>query len=187
MNSGMTITVVKSEPGLISKYHMSPVPMVPVPVPACPYAASVAIQSGRVSDTPLLTNVFLPCGQKHNVQLYPDSRRREKPVSPHDSEKDMVSSWCIHPRPMPMWPLDGSSLLPNTTEDFGDAALWHPCCSSISPSETAHDQTTKQWVQEFQISYWLIPIWYLKCNLCTATAHSWMYMIQMRHTAFRSN
>ena len=28
-------------------------------------------------------------------------------------------------------------------------------CSLISPCDTAHDQTTKQWVQEFQVGYWL--------------------------------
>ena len=58
-----------------------------------------------LGDTHLLPNVFGPCGQKHNVQsyqLYPDSRRWDKPVSPHGSDKDNVFSLCVHPQPMPM-------------------------------------------------------------------------------------
>ena len=41
-----------------------------------------------------------------------------------------------------------------------DRGLWR-ChlvtllCSSILPSETTHNQTTEQWVQEFQVGYWL--------------------------------
>ena len=42
-NSGTTITLVKAEPGLINKYHMRTVLMVPISVPACPNAASVVM------------------------------------------------------------------------------------------------------------------------------------------------
>ena len=58
-------------------------------------------------------------------QLDPDSRRWEKPVSPHVSNNGMTFPLCSHSQLMPMWPLDSSSGLSNTTEDFGDATLWH--------------------------------------------------------------
>ena len=52
---------------------------------------------------------------------------------------------------MPMWLFRSSK---------HDGGLWR-ChlvtllCSSISPSATTHDETIEQWVQEFQVGYWL--------------------------------
>ena len=136
-NSGTTITVVKAEPGLINIYHMRPVLMVPVPVPVCPYAASVAMIMGQSVASGLTSWVIPSCYQtsldctgrktmsSSPDQLYPDSRRWEKPVSTHVSNNGMTFPLCSHSQLMPMWPLDSSSGLPNTTEDFVDATLWH--------------------------------------------------------------
>ena len=68
-------------------------------------------------------------------QLYPDSRWWEKLVSPHDSDKCRVFLWCWcgHPQTMPLWPLDSSSGIPYTTEDLGDATLWHSCVPRYRP------------------------------------------------------
>ena len=59
-------------------------------------------------------------------------------------------SLSLNPQLMPMWPLDISSGIPSTTQGFGDATMWHPCVPQYRPG-----QTTEQWVQEFQMGYWL--------------------------------
>ena len=172
-----------------------PVLMVPVSVPACPYAASASMimsQSGSsgwtswVIPSSYLTSLDRAGSKTASSspnQLYPDSRRWEKPVSPHDSDKGTVFFWCGYPHVIPMLPLDSFSGLPNMTEDFGDAmfpdiSLW----DSPRPDN---------WKMNSRISGGIlaamIPTLFGNCNLCTATAHSWMHSTQMRHTVFWSN
>ena len=176
-----------------SPSHMRPVLMVvPVPLPSCPYAAwatMIMSQSGASGwtswaisscyQTPL-DRVGRNKTSSSPDQLYPDSRRWEKPVSPQDSDKRPVFPWCDHPQPMPMWHLDSSSGLPNTTGVFGDATLWHSCALRYHP---LRQPTTRQPTNEFKNSRWDIG-WHdcqfvLKLHLCTATAQSWMYSIKI--------
>ena len=43
-NSDMTIWMAEDHPGLISKYHVKPVLMIPVRVPACQYVAAAMVE-----------------------------------------------------------------------------------------------------------------------------------------------
>ena len=52
---------------------------------------------------------------------------------------------------MPVWPLDSSSGLLNTTEGFGDAALWNSCVPQYRPLT---QPTTRQPNNEFNNSRW---------------------------------
>ena len=165
MNLGMTITVVKSEPVLISKYHMRPVLMVLVPVHACLYAVSAAMitsQSGASGWTSWAIASyyqisFVRAGRNMTSsspdRLYPYSQWWEEPVSPHDLDEGTVFPWCGHPQPMPMRPLDSISSLTNRTEDFGDVTLWHSC---VPWYRLLRPHTTRQQNNEFKISMWNI-------------------------------
>ena len=94
-----------------NKYHMRPVLVVLVPVPACPYAASAVMAMSRSeasgSTSWVVTRSWYQTSLDHagrNTtatspdQLYPDSRRWEKPFSPHYSDKGRVFPWCGHPQ-----------------------------------------------------------------------------------------
>ena len=74
-------------------------------------------------------------------------------VSPNDSDKGTVFTWCCHPQPMPKWPLDSSSTLPNTTDDFIDATLWH---SYVPRYRLLRQPTTTQSNNELKNSRWNI-------------------------------
>ena len=161
-NSDTTITVVKPEPGLISKYHIRSVLMVPFPVPACPYVASAAMimsQSGylagvipsyyQTSMEPLGRNTM----SNSLNQLNRSSRRWDKLVFPQNSYNDTAFSWCGHPQLMSMRPFDSSSGLLDTMEDFGDATLWHSCVPRYRP---LRHPTTRQRDNEFKNSKWVI-------------------------------
>ena len=96
-----------------------------------------------------------------------------KPVSPHDSDKGTVFSWCGHPQLMPMWPLDSSSSLPSTTTDFGNSI----CDPSVFLDIALWDSLQQDnWTMSSNISggtlAGIISTLFFNCNLCTATAHS---------------
>ena len=163
-NSGTTIAVVKAAPGLISKYHMRPVLMFPVPVPACPYTVSAAMITSQSGVSGWMSWATPSCNQtsldhigrnrmsNSPDQLYPDSRWYEKPISPHDSVDCMVFPWGCHPQLMPMWKLlYSSSSLANMTEDFGDATCWHSCIPRYRP---LRQPMIRQPNNEFKNSRW---------------------------------
>ena len=119
-------------------------------------------------------------------QLYSDSRRWEKPVSSHDSDKGTVFPWCGHPQQMPMWPWVARlvsrtrwstlEMPPCDTPVFLDIALWD------SPWPDNRTMSSKL---PGGILAGMISTLFWNCNLCTATENSWMYSIQMQHTVFR--
>ena len=154
-----------AEPGPISKCHMRPVLMVPVLVPACPYAVSEAmiISQSRASD--LMSWAIPRCYQtsldhadrtttpSSPDQLYPATWWWEKPVSPHDSDSGVVFPWCGNSQPMPLLPLWITLLVsrswrrtleipPCDIPVLLDIALW----DSPRPDNW-------KWVQEFLVGY----------------------------------
>ena len=192
MNSDTTITVVKAEPGLFSKYHMIPLLMVPIPVPACPYATSAAMimsQSGASGRTfwaiPSWYQTTLDCAGRTTTSLSPDQLYVD---SPDDSDKGMAFSWYGHPQSMPMWlwitlPVAWTRRtleLPTCdTPVFLDIALWD--------SPRADNRTMSSRISDGILTGTIATLFW-NCNWCTATAHSWMYSIQMLlHNVFWSN
>ena len=156
--------MVKAEPGLISKDHMRPVLMIPVPVPACPYAALVAMimsQSGasgwtswaipscfrtsldRLSRNTMSSSpdqLYLILNDERNLFLLIILIRVRLPFGV------VILNWC---------PCGLIIAHRSPKRNRGDwrCPLLTLLCSLLSLSETAHDQTTEQWIQEFQVGY----------------------------------
>ena len=77
----------------------------------------------------------------------PDDERKN--VSCHGSGEDMLFSWCGHPQPMLMRPLDSSCGLPNSMEGIDYATSWHSCVPRYRP---LRQHTTRQLNNEFKNS-----------------------------------
>ena len=168
---------------------MRPVLIVPVPVPAYPYAVSAAVimsQSGASGWTswtiPSCYQTSLDrAGRKTTSsspdQLYPDSRQREKHVSPHDSDKGTVfpgsSSTDAHvvwiALPVSRTRRTALEMPPCDISIFLDIALW----DSPRPGNRTMSSRIPGGILAGMISTFC---W--NCNLCTATAHDWMYSIK---------
>ena len=134
-NSGMPITVLEADYGLISKWQMRPVIMFPFLVPVCQHAAAAAMfrsQSGA-----LWMFWAISCSYETSVgnadkdtvsslfdQPLPDPGCWEKTLSPHDTERGTAFVWCGCLQYIPIAPgYDGCSH--EHGQGLLDGILWH--------------------------------------------------------------
>ena len=93
-NSGIPIGVIKSDHGLISKYHMRPVLMATVLMPTCQHAMAGAMVRSLVGISLAISScyqTFLHCVDKDTSdQLHPDPGCCERTISPHNMAKSVV-------------------------------------------------------------------------------------------------
>ena len=161
-NSGTTIKVVKAEPGHQISFETSAdgsssSACVPIrSVGGCGDHESVwCISLDVLGDTQLLPKVFGPCGQKHDTQFIWSALPWFSTM-----RETCFSSWFGSGRGLPLvipnqcpGGLDSSSGLPNTTENFGDDAVWHFCVPRYRP---LRQPTTRQPNNEFKNFRWEI-------------------------------
>ena len=194
-NPGTTITEAKAEPGLVGKFQLRPVLVVPVQVPVCPYAASAVMimsQSGVSGWTSLAIPICLwtmrtetrhPVRLISSIQILDDEKKKQFLLMIRKRALSYIGVVILNLCPCGLWialPVSWTQwktveMPPCDSPIFLDIAHWD------SPSP---DHRTISSRIPGGILAGMIATLFWNCNLCATTAHSWMYSIQMRHTVF---
>ena len=85
-----------------------------------------------------------------------------------------------------MWLLDSSFGLPNTTENFADATLWHSCLPRYRPLRQPTTRQPNNRIQEFQVEYWLawLPLFFFNAIYAHDSTQLNVFDINATHLSF---